>query len=295
MSVEIRRMTREDVPEVGRIGVEAFNELMARHNRPPLYPNPQVGPLAATAYLSIDPEHSLVATEQGKVVGSVFYRRRGDTVSVGPATVAPAAQGRGVGSRLFQRVIDDEPQARSMRIMQDSLNLPSFELLVRIGYSLGEEVAMFTLPEGSREERDGDAAVRAARAEDLPEILEMDRRRFGSDRRRDFEFLRRFGKILTIHGEGRLQGYLAQMPTPGRTMLGPGGAESSQALQRLIRGAVGETLGELSLVLPARSQEGVKALLGLGFRLVGLSNLMYRGHWQPPAGAYAYSLFPESH
>ena len=94
MTFEIRRMTREDIPEVGRIGVEAFNELMARHNRPPLYPDPQVGPLAATAYISIDAERSLVATEDSRIVGSIFYRRRGDTVSVGPATVAPAVAGR---------------------------------------------------------------------------------------------------------------------------------------------------------------------------------------------------------
>ena len=112
-----------------------------------------------------------------------------------------------------------------MRIMQDSLNLASFELLVRIGYSLGEEVAMFTLPAGFREEHETDAAVRMARSEDLADILALDRRLFGSDRRRDFEFLRRFGKILTLHSGRALEGYLAQMPTPGRTMLGPGGAE----------------------------------------------------------------------
>jgi GNAT superfamily N-acetyltransferase len=294
MTFEIRRMTREDIPEVGRIGVEAFNDLMARHNRPPLYPDPQVGPLAATAYVSIDAEQSFVATEDGHIVGSIFYRRRGETVSVGPATVAPAAQGRGVGTKLFQYVIDREPQARSMRIMQDSLNLPSFELLVRIGYMLGEEVAMFTLPGGFREERESDPAVRMARVEDMADILAMDRRLFGSDRRRDFDFLRRFGKILTLHSGRALQGYLAQMATPGRTMLGPGGADSSEALARLIHHAVGETLGELSLFLPARS-ENVKPLLGVGFRLVGLSNLMYRGEWQAPPGAYAYSLFPESH
>jgi len=294
MTFEIRRMTREDIPEVGRIGVEAFNDLMARHNRPPLYPDPQVGPLAATAYLSIDAEHSLVATEDGHVVGSIFYRRRGETVSVGPATVAPVAQGRGVGTKLFQYVIDREPNAGSMRIMQDSLNLPSFELLVRIGYALGEEVAMFTLPGGFREERESDPAVRMARVEDMIDILAMDRRLFGSDRRRDFDFLRRFGKILTLHSGRALQGYLAQMPTPGRTMLGPGGADSSESLMRLILHAVGETLGELSLILPACS-ENVKPLLVTGFRLVGLSNLMYRGGWQVPPGAYAYSLFPESH
>src|ERR1700741_5146420 len=160
-------MTRDDIPGGGRIGVEAFNDLMARHNRPPLYPDPQVGPLAATAYLSIDPERSLVATDEGRIVGSVFYRRRGDTVSVGPATVAPAAQGRGVGTKLFQTVIQSEPSAPSMRIMQDSLTLASFELPVRIGYSLGEEVAMFTLPAGFREEHEPDAAVRIARSEDL--------------------------------------------------------------------------------------------------------------------------------
>jgi len=295
MTLEIRRMTRDDIPEVGRIGVEAFNDLMARHNRPPLYPDPQVGPLAATAYLSIDPERSLVATEEGRIVGSVFYRRRGETISVGPATVAPAAQGKGVGTKLFQSVIEREPNAGSIRIMQDSLNLASFELLVRIGFALGEEVAMFTLPAGFREEHDVEPAVRVARGEDLSEILTMDRRLFGSDRRRDFEFLRRFGKILALQEGGALQGYLAQMPTPGRTMLGPGGADSPQALLRLVRHAVGETLGELSLILPARSHENVKPLFALGFRLVGLSNLMYRGAWQPPSGAYAYSLFPESH
>ncbi|MGH7899510.1 MAG: GNAT family N-acetyltransferase, partial [Candidatus Binatia bacterium] len=135
MSFEIRRMSKDDIPEVGRIGVDAFNDLMARHNRPPLYPDPQVGPLAATAYLSIDPDCSLVATENGRIVGSVFYRRRGDTVSVGPATVAPAEQGRGIGRKLFDTVIEREGNARSMRIMQDSLNLSSFELLARIGYS----------------------------------------------------------------------------------------------------------------------------------------------------------------
>jgi GNAT superfamily N-acetyltransferase len=243
MTFEIRAMSRDDIPEVGRIGVEAFNDLMARHNRPPLYPDPQVGPLAATAYLSIDPERSLVATDDGRIVGSIFYRRRGDTVSVGPATVAPAAQGRGVGTQLFQAVIDREPGAGSMRIMQDSLNLASFELLVRVGYSFGEEVAMFTLPAGFREEHDADSGVRMARGEDMSDILTMDRRLFGSDRRRDFEFLRRFGKILTLHSDRTLLGYLAQMPTPGRTMLGPGGAESSDALLRLVRHAVGETLG----------------------------------------------------
>jgi GNAT superfamily N-acetyltransferase len=295
MNLEIRRMSRDDIPEVGRIGVDAFNDLMARHNRPPLYPDPQVGPLAATAYLSIDPERSLVAVDEGTVVGSIFYRRRGETVSVGPATVAPAAQGRGIGTSLFRFVIEREPTATSMRIMQDSLNLASFELLVRIGYSLGEEVAMFTLPAGFREERDTDTAVRLARAEDLADILALDRRLFGSDRRRDFDFLRRFGKILTLHAGRTLEGYLAQMPTPGRTMLGPGGAGSPEALLRLVLHAVGETLGELSLILPARGADAVRPLLDTGFRLVGLSNLMYRGSWQPPAGSYAYSLFPESH
>jgi len=78
-------------------------------------------------------------------------------------------------------------------------------------------------------------------------------------------------------------------------MLGPGGSASPEAMRRLIQHAVGETLGELSVLLPARDSENVRALLDTGFRLVGLSNLMFRGAWQPPHGAYAYSLFPESH
>lgn len=295
MEIRIRSMVRADIPEVGRIGVEAFNDLMARHNRPPLYPDPQVGPLAATAYLTTDPDCSLVAAEGDRVVGSIFYRRRGEAVSVGPATVAPADQGRGIGRSLLEEVLRREPNARSMRIMQDSLNLSAFELLVRIGYSLGEEIAMLTLPAGFRENHDGEGGVRTASADDMTEILAMDRKLFGSDRKKDFEFLRRFGKVLVLHSGRTLRGYLAQMPTPGRTMLGPAGAEDEEALLRLIQHTVGETLGELSLLLPARSRTLVKPLLDSGFRLVGLANLMFRGEWQRPSGGFAYSLFPESH
>lgn len=295
MAFEIRRMIRGDIAEVGRIGVEAFNDLMARHNRPPLYPDPQVGPLAATAYLTTDPEGSFVALDGKRVVGSIFCRRRGDTVSVGPATVAPGDQGRGIGRSLLQKVIDLEPGARSMRIMQDSLNLSSFELLVRLGYSLGEEVAMLALPAGFRDDRESDPDVRAATHDDLAAVLAMDQELVGSDRRKDFEFLRRFGKVLVLHHGGRLRGYIARMPTPGRTMLGPGGGEDSAALLRLVFHAVAETLGELSLLLPARSGETVGPLLDAGFHLVGLTNLMFRGEWRPPGGAWAWSLFPESH
>jgi hypothetical protein len=179
--------------------------------------------------------------------------------------------------------------------MQDSLNLSSFELLVRLGYALGEEVAMLTLPAGFREDRESDPDVRAASADELGAILEMDRSLVGSDRRKDFEFLRRFGKVLVLHTGGGVRGYLAQMPTPGRTMLGPGGAEDSESLLRLVFHAVAETLGELSLLLPASSRDGICPLLAASFRLVGLTNLMYRGKWQRPGGAYGYSLFPESH
>ena len=295
MTYEIRRMTRADIPEVGRIGVEAFNELMERHNRPPLYPDPQVGPLAATASLNLDPERCLVATEGERIVGSIFYRRRGDTVSVGPTTVAPAEQGKGIGKKLFETVIEKEANARSMRVVQDSLNLASFELLIRIGYTLGEEIGVFSLPAGFREERGADPAVHPATSEDLNELLAMDRRMFLSDRRRDFEFLRRFGKVLVLHEGKTLRGYLAKMPTPGRTMLGPGGADGPESLARLVHHAVAETLGELSFLLPARDRASVSVILEAGFRLAGLTNLMFRGEWQPPAGAYAYSLFPESH
>jgi hypothetical protein len=40
-------------------------------------------------------------------------------------------------------------------------------------------------------------------------------------------------------------------------MLGPGGADSPEVLRRLVRHAVGETLGELSLLVPARDYENI--------------------------------------
>jgi len=214
-------MTRDDIPEVGRIGVEAFNDLMARHKkkRPPLYPTLRWVLSRPRRTSRSIPERSLVATEDAGSSARCLSPR-GDTVSVGPATVAPAAQGKGVGTKLFQavsRALAEWP----LDAHHAGFSEPRFlRVVVRIGYALGEEVAMFTLPAGFREEHDVEPAVRVARGEDLSEILTMDRRLFGSDGGATSSSFAALKDPRAAEG-GSLQGYLGADADACRTMLGP--------------------------------------------------------------------------
>jgi predicted N-acetyltransferase YhbS len=49
--------------------------------------------------------HSVVATRDGKTVGSNFMDERSPIVGIGPASVDPSAQNRGVGRLLMGHVL----------------------------------------------------------------------------------------------------------------------------------------------------------------------------------------------
>ena len=66
----------------------------------------------------------VVAEEDGRIVGSNFLDERCAVRGVGPITIDPDAQSRGVGRKLMQAVIERgrSQQAPSIRLVQDAFN-----------------------------------------------------------------------------------------------------------------------------------------------------------------------------
>ena len=66
----------------------------------------------------------VVAEVDGRIVGSNFLDERDPIVGVGPITVDPASQARGVGKQLMQAVIQRwrETGAPGIRLLQDAFN-----------------------------------------------------------------------------------------------------------------------------------------------------------------------------
>ncbi len=118
--VMIRREIPGDIEAIRAVTAAAFRD--AEHSAPPVVPGGDPGEATLVAWLREDdgwiPALSLVAVEQGQVVGHVVATRgRVDTLpalGLGPLSVVPDRQRDGVGSALMHAVLGaadalDEP------------------------------------------------------------------------------------------------------------------------------------------------------------------------------------------
>mgnify|MGYP000429745325 CR=1 FL=1 len=134
MTVTIRRMQEGDIPRVGEIMVTAFNDVFRRHGYPEPFPSPEAGTSLARGYLGLEPEQCFTACLNGQVVGSGFLHLRGNSAGIGPITVDPTCQTKGIGRAIMRAVIDAGSQCRSLRLVQDSFNVVSFPLYAKLGF-----------------------------------------------------------------------------------------------------------------------------------------------------------------
>jgi predicted N-acetyltransferase YhbS len=68
--------------------------------------------------------YAVVALGDGEIVGSNFMDERSEIVGIGPITVDPATQKRGVGRLLMERVLDRSAARRApgVRLVQAGYN-----------------------------------------------------------------------------------------------------------------------------------------------------------------------------
>lgn len=101
----------DDVNDVGKIMFEAFSYLANKHGFPSDFPSIDIGKDAASYFLSNSGFYSVVAEDthedKGKIIGSNFLDERSNMVAgVGPITVDPNFQNKGVGKQLMKNVME---------------------------------------------------------------------------------------------------------------------------------------------------------------------------------------------
>lgn len=119
MSIVLRPGTAADAGACGTICYEAFKAIGMAHNFPPDFPSPEVASGLLSMLLTHPRFYSVVAENEGQIVGSNFLDERGSVVGVGPITVDPAGQNRGIGGQLMQDVLDRaaRQQAAGVRLL----------------------------------------------------------------------------------------------------------------------------------------------------------------------------------
>src|SRR3954469_494497 len=141
-SIVLRNPTPADVPECARIVYEAFKCFHERHGFTPDIPSVDM----ARQFLGMMATHprmwGVVAESEGRIVGSNFLDERDPIRGVGPITVDPAVQARGVGKRLMQAVMERGRGSAGIRLVQDAFNAVSMSLYTSLGFEAKEPLAL---------------------------------------------------------------------------------------------------------------------------------------------------------
>src|SRR5258708_4134536 len=106
MTIKLRPGTPADAGACGAICHAAFDAVCTRHGFPPDFPSVEAAVGLMSALLDHPRFYSVVAEQDGRIVGSNFLDERSSVHGIGPITVDPAGQNRGVGARLMKDVID---------------------------------------------------------------------------------------------------------------------------------------------------------------------------------------------
>jgi predicted N-acetyltransferase YhbS len=282
-AVTIRRAKPEDAPACGKICYEAFHKISTDHNFPPDLPSPEVAAGMFTAMFSHPGFYCVVAEADGRIAGSNCLDERDVIAGVGPITINPKVQNRGIGRKLMDAVLDRarERNLAGVRLVQAAFHNRSLSLYTTLGFDVREPLAVF---QGAaiRKTYDG-FAVRPARPSDIEPCNEVALRVHGHHRGGELADAIRQGTATVVERHGRITGYASSIAFSGHAV-----AETNPDLQAIIAAADG--FGGPGILLPSRNSELFRWCLANGLRVVQPMTLMSLGLYNEPKGAFLPSI-----
>lgn len=281
--VVIRKATQQDIADCGRICYDAFAAINDAHNFPRELPEREQALGVITAMFSSPGFYCVVAELGGKILGSNCLDERAIIHGIGPITIDPNAQNRGLGRRLMQAVMDHsrEQGAAGVRLVQAAFHSRSMSLYASLGFDIREPLVVM---QGRTRERSlPGCTVRPAASTDLADCNALSHRVHGFDRGADLTQSIQQGSALVVERAGRITGYCSTLAFFGHTT-----AESNQDLQALLASA--ESFGGPGILLPTRNTEVFRWCLANGLRVVEPMTLMSVGLYNEPRGAWLPSV-----
>jgi GNAT superfamily N-acetyltransferase len=282
-TLTIRRATPEDAAASGKICYEAFHKINTDHGFPPDLPAIEPAVDVMTSMFGHPGFYCVVAEEGGRIVGSNCMDERSPIAGIGPITIDPGAQNRGIGRKLMQAVMDRarERNAPGVRLVQAAFHTRSLSLYATLGFDAREPLSVMQGP-AIKKKIEG-CFVRPAGTEDLDACNRASRIVHGHDRGGDLADSIAQGTAAVVERQGRITAYCSSL-----TFFGHAVAETNLDLQALI--AAAEEFGGPGILVPTRNAELFRWCLANGLRVVQPLTLMTMGLYNEPAGAYLASI-----
>jgi predicted N-acetyltransferase YhbS len=181
----VRTAKPEESPVSGQICYNAFNTLNQGHGFPCDFPGPEAAMGLLAMMFSHPGFYCVVAETGGRIAGSNCLDERSTVAGVGPITIDPELQNRGVGRALMLAVMDRarERGAAGVRLVQAAFHNRSLSLYASLGFDIREPLSC--MQGRTRQRGVPGCLVRPARPQDVDLGNAVSRRVHGFDRGRE--------------------------------------------------------------------------------------------------------------
>jgi GNAT superfamily N-acetyltransferase len=285
MTVELREVRDTDRDDCARIVYEAFKAIAERHAFPPDFASVEAAGQLIDAWLAHPDVWGVVAEHDGRVIGSNFLEMRTPVAGVGPITVDPREQSRGVGRRLMKAVLE-RGEGKPIRLVQDAFNPASLSLYALLGFDIKDPLVRI-----HGEPSTDDSAsieVRPFEPRDLDGCAQLCQRVHGFERSGELREIER-SPLQPFVGirDDRIVAYATSITF---WPLAHGVAEAREDLVGLLVAAQRSSNDAIDILLPIRQAELFRWALSAGLRVVKPMNLMALRDYREPEGAWFPSV-----
>jgi GNAT superfamily N-acetyltransferase len=283
LDVEIIRPGPEQVPELARICFEAFKAINERHGFPLDIPNLEAAGKLIGMMVSRSDYFAVAACVKGRLAGSNFMSVGDEVAGVGPISVDPALDGRGIGRCLMHAVLEHAHTIRKtqVRLLQTAFNTKSVSLYASLGFDVCGPIGVMAAKPSAR----SDSLVRRAVPAEVPRLDELCRQVFKVSRWMEIEAAFSYGlPVYLRESAGRLTAYF--IPGP----MGHGASESEEDILAVIGESARQSTAEIVFFCPLQLGDFYRRTLLAGHRLRKIMNYMAIGPYIPPEGIWLPSI-----
>jgi GNAT superfamily N-acetyltransferase len=284
MTLKLVPATEEEIPRLSQICHEAFSALHDRCGVERDIPSPEVGQMIISQTVMRPDYTGVMALLDGEIVGSNFLTFSDEVAGVGPITVDPTVQSKGLGRVLMQWAIDEarRRELREVRLFQEAINTTSLSLYTSLGFDWRDTGILMQAVPATEE----DPHVRPITEDDLSAIADLSQLSYGFSRSNDAAQL----IASTIPGfvklrDGKPAAYLFG------SLFGHAGAETEEDLLELTAQAARHLPPPLAKFICPMSRPGLfRRALAAGHRTGKVLSYMSLGEFTPPPGAHFPSI-----
>lgn len=291
-NLRLRPGTIDDANEAGKIIYEAFSGIADKHGFPREIPTVDIGINVARSFLSNPGFYSIIAEDtdgtNNKIVGSNFLDERSTlVVGVGPITIDPQSQNKGVGRQLMVNVMERAKSKNypAIRLLQASYHNRSLALYTSLGFDVREPIS--TMQGKPIQAVIPGRTVRVATESDLESCNAVCRAVHGHDRNGELKDSIKQGIAKVVTYDDKITGY-----TSGLTYFNHSVGFTNDDIKALIASETTTTdfYGGPGILIPSRNAELFRWCLENDLRLVHQLTLMTIGMYNEPVGSYMPSI-----